>query len=117
MNPIDQLIDSYMAEGMTETKARNQVKEDVLKGREKRKESNKGGDVRDEFFESLEQMIKDLENDDYSEYLIWNISEDSNRKTAVSALKELRNQFVDKDAEIYINGHPVINPEIEGAEQ
>jgi len=37
MNPIDQLVDMYMEEGMTEREAINQVKEDALESREKRK--------------------------------------------------------------------------------
>lgn len=36
MNPLDQLIDAYMAEGMTEREAINQIKEDASKGRNQR---------------------------------------------------------------------------------
>lgn len=68
-------------------------------------------EVRDDFFEALEQMIEDLENDEYSEYLIWNVAQESNRKTAISALKELRSQFIDVDAQIFLNGQQVIEPQ------
>jgi len=70
--------------------------------------------VRDEFFDNLNQMVKDLEDDEYSDYLIWGVADEENRKTAISALKELRSQFIDRDAEIFINGKSIIPEKLKG---
>lgn len=79
-NPLDSLIDIYIEEGMREKEALNQVKEDALKGKELRQESEVVVELPALdlmmlvlFLEDMDdnfELNEDLEDNDYLQGLI-----------------------------------------------